>query len=87
MLLESIYLQSSLSKNNEFFTLDKDEWKTTDIIWIVILIVWILLFIFTIVWAIYKAQKNKKRADVGLIVSLICFPFYWIYYFCGVLGK
>ena len=53
---------------------------------VIILSIWLFFWILTMYYAIVGARKNTKNAGVGLLVSIISWPFYWVFKFTKAIG-
>lgn len=63
-----------------------ETWDVTMYVMFALYVIWILLWVFTIVYAIQYAQVHKRHnRTLGLLVSLISWPFYWIFKWTRVL--
>lgn len=84
MYIESKILEKIKSKEN--FT-SINEWDTEVILLISGYVLWIILWIATIINSIILAKNKKaKRPEVGLIIAVLSWPFYWLFKFTKVIG-
>ena len=82
-----MYLESTgFGKIKEHFS-TTDTWNFEIISMIIIYILWLAIWIFTIVSAIKLAKANVRNSDIGLLVSVVSWPFFWLFKFTGAIGK
>lgn len=72
-------------QNKENFS-TMDTWDTEIVLMLIVYMVWLLLWVTTIVSAIKLAKTNGRNSGVGLIISVISWPFFWLFKFSGALG-
>lgn len=58
--------------------------KTEEALLIALYILWIFLWVTTIVHSIGNAKRKRNNNGVGLIMSVLSWPFYWLYYITNV---
>lgn len=84
-----MYIESQIFNNikeKEKFS-SIDSWDAEIYLLIILYILWLILWIITLVDAIKIAKiKKTKLPGVGLIISVLSWPFYWLFKLTGAIG-
>lgn len=84
-----MYIESELFKNikaKENFS-SIDSWDAEIYLLVILYFLWLVLWVITIVDAIKLAKiKKTKLPGTGLIVSILSWPFYWLFKLTNATG-
>lgn len=63
------------------------DWQTSDTLAIVLYSLWIICWLFTILYALSLARANYKNSCAALILSILAWPFVWVFVLGGAIRK
>lgn len=93
MIIETFLatMVSPINHDKEHFGALGDELDNESKIMLIVYGIWIIFWIITIVSAVklakkYKSSASCKNTGTGLILSVLSWPFYWIFYWSGAIG-
>ena len=89
MYLETFVMTQQLSKNKnkiEKYSVE-ETWDIEICLTFIIYFLWIFLWVMTIRSAIFISKKGAKNSSAALVISVLSWPFYWIFKMSGCFGN
>jgi len=86
MYFETLATQHIVNNKKENFT-SPETWDTETILILIVYIMWIGFWVATIVNAIKLSKKGGKNSAAALVISVLSWPFYWVFKINDCFGK